>query len=67
MPMPRGSPAAITDAKMRTSSSSVTGSVTYSARCRSDSSVVLKAWLIGTKPVPVTDSVVEWTFGRMSL
>ena len=34
MPMPRGSPAAITDAKMRTSSSSVTGSVTPHAPAR---------------------------------
>ncbi len=66
MPMPRGRPAATTDAKMITNSSSVTGRVTYSARCRSDSRVLLKAWLIGTKPVPVTDSVSEWTFDRRS-
>ena len=66
MPMPRGSPAAMTDAKIRTSNRSVTGSVTYSARCRSDSRVVLKAWLTGTKPVPVTVRVPEWTFERRS-
>ena len=64
MPTPSGRPAAITPAKMTISSSSVIGSETYSARWRSDSSVVLNAWLMGTKPVPVTDSVGDLTWSR---
>ncbi len=64
MPAPRGRPAATIEAKMTTSRISVTGSVTVSARCRSLSSVVLKAWLIGTKPVPVTVRVDDLTAPR---
>ena len=66
MPTPSGRPAATIVAKMRTRRMSVTGRVTVSARCRSDSRVLLKAWLMATKPVPVTASVLEWTFPRMS-
>ena len=65
--MPSGNPAATTDAKMMTSRIKVTGRVTVSARCRSDSSVVLNAWLTGTKPVPVIFSVDESTLPRRSL
>ena len=50
-PTPSGRSAAITDAKMITSMISVIGSARYSARCRSDSNVLLKARLIGTFPV----------------
>ena len=67
MPTPMGSPAATRPAKIRTSRISVTGSDTYSARWRSVSSVVLNAWLTGTKPVPVIVSVDEWTFERRSV
>ena len=53
-PTPIGSPAAITLPKMARSRTRAMGSDTFSARCRSLSRVVLKAWLIGTFPVPLT-------------
>ncbi len=58
-PTPSGSPAATSEAKMRTRSTSVTGRVTNSARWRSLSSVLLKASLMATNPVPVTVSESE--------
>jgi hypothetical protein len=55
-----GRRAATTEAKMSTRSSKVIGSATSSARCRSCSSVVLNASMIGTWPVAYTFSALGW-------
>ena len=66
-PTPSGRLAAINVAKMRMRRSSVMGRETNSARWRSLSSVVLKARLMGTNPVPVIESVEDLTSSRSEL